>query len=78
MEFERIERGLEGMRLGNSEVGLVNCKIWSKFDYFHWNLIKKMERKIQWDVGSQGLFGKALSEVVHICLKNWFFLSLKP
>ena len=37
-----------------------------------------MEKKIQWDVGSQGLFGKDLSEVVHICLENWFFLSISP
>jgi hypothetical protein len=26
MDFGRIERGLKGMRLGNSEVELVNCK----------------------------------------------------
>ena len=37
-----------------------------------------MEKKIQWDVGSQGLFGKGLSEVVHICLENGFFLSISP
>jgi hypothetical protein len=37
-----------------------------------------MEKEIQWDVGSQGLFGKGLSEVVHICLENWFFLSINP
>ena len=49
----------------------------SKFDYFHWNLIKKMEKKIQWDIGSQGLFGKGLSEVVHICLENWVFSKYK-
>ena len=37
-----------------------------------------MKEKIQWDIGSQGLFGKDLSEVVHICLENWFFLSISP
>ena len=37
-----------------------------------------MEKKIQWDIGSQGLFGKGLSEVVHICLENWFFLGISP
>jgi hypothetical protein len=37
-----------------------------------------MGKKIQWDIESQGLFGKDLSEVVHICLENWFFLSINP
>lgn len=65
------------MRLENCEVELVICKRGQSMIIFIGFLIKKMEKKMQWDVGSQGLFGKALSEVVHICLENWFFSKYK-
>jgi hypothetical protein len=45
---------------------------------FHWNLIKKKKRKIQWDFDPKVYFENDLSDVVHICLENWFFLSINP
>ena len=74
----RIERGLEGMRLGNCEVELVICKIWSKHDYFHWNLIKKMKKENSMGFWSQGLFWKWFEWSLFKFFEKWFFLSIKP
>ena len=39
---------------------------------FHWNLIKKKKRKIQWDFDPKVYLENGLSDVVHIFWKTDF------
>ena len=72
------ERGLKGMRLGNCEVELVICKMWSKHDYFHWNLIKKMKKENTMGFWSQGLFRKWFEWSLFKFFGKLIFLSMNP
>jgi hypothetical protein len=40
---------------------------------FHWNLIKKIKGKMQWDFDPKVCLENDLSDIVHVYLENEYF-----
>jgi hypothetical protein len=53
-------------------VGLVICKRSPSLIKIHWNLIKKVKEKIQWDFDPKVYWENDLSDIVHVFLENDF------
>jgi hypothetical protein len=76
--FWRIERGLKGMRF-RKEWGLISyLQKRSKLDYFHWDLIKKMKRKINGVLTPRFILKMVWVKLFTFVWKIGFFLSISP